>query len=173
MAEEAGGRRRPRSSHERHDDLRHAEAEGTLDDDRPSASLHGVLGEVVAIAVEAAHTEKEGAGRHLPVVIGEVHDLDRGRVVEQVTQLGGAAQRAITVRLTEGILRRHLQSAPIRSQRRSCAGFVVPDRDWLGFGARAAISYGGTYRLTPAPSSLNAFKTCRGAQGTRAGRRAP
>ena len=63
VAVQARGGGRHRGAHVVDDDLRHAEAERVVDDERGRAARDGVGGEVVAVAGEAAHAEEDRAGR--------------------------------------------------------------------------------------------------------------
>ncbi len=82
---------RRRDGHRRADivdaDLGHPEPERPRDDERGGAALHGVGGEVMAVAREAGHAEEQEAGLHRAVVVGQTGDLHVGRdLAEQVAQ---------------------------------------------------------------------------------------
>jgi hypothetical protein len=79
---ERRGGGRHRLAHRWHEDLRHAEAQPALDDERDRAAPDRVGSVVMAVAREPRDTEKQGARFCGPVVVGEVSDLDvprRGR----------------------------------------------------------------------------------------------
>ncbi len=71
-----GGHRRADIGHH---DLRHAQAERPLDDQRHSPALDRIAGELMPVAREPGNAEEQRARRHDPVVIGEVGDLDTPR----------------------------------------------------------------------------------------------
>ena len=78
LAVEARGCGRHRRPGVLDEDLGHAETERTLDHERHRAALHGLRGEVVPVALEAADAEEQRPGPRLAAVVGETGDLDVG-----------------------------------------------------------------------------------------------
>ena len=75
LAEEEVGSDCHRLAHGRHEELRDVDLERPLDDDRDSAALDRLPGEVVAVHSRAADTEEERAGRHAPRVVREIRNF--------------------------------------------------------------------------------------------------
>ncbi len=93
IAVEARRRRPHRRARVLDHDLRHAEPERPLADQRHRAALHGVGGVVVAVGLEAAHAEEERPGRDARARIRKPRDLDlRGPVAHQLSEGHGRTQ---------------------------------------------------------------------------------
>ena len=76
IAVEARRDRRHRGTGRGDEHFRHAKREPALDDQRHSARVHGLLRELVPVALEAADAEEQLAAAHGAAVIGQARDLD-------------------------------------------------------------------------------------------------
>ena len=91
IAVEARRHRPHRCTGRSHEDLRHTQAERTLDHQRRRTCLHRLHSVVVAIAALAGHAEEQRTRPHPAAVIGEVCDLHRRVLASEAAraQFGG------------------------------------------------------------------------------------
>ncbi len=118
VAEEGGGHRAHRGPDVVHHHLGHAQAERALAHQRGCAALHGVGGEVVAVDLEAGHTEEERPLGDALARVRQPRDLDLGGpITHQVSQGHGVAK---SMAATDGTSwRRPGTSPPSPASRRS------------------------------------------------------
>ena len=93
VAEEGGGHRAHRGPDVVDHHLGHAQAERALAHQRGRAALHGVGGEIVAVDLEAGHTEEERPLGDALARVRQPRDLDLGSpITHQVSQGHGVAK---------------------------------------------------------------------------------
>ena len=114
VAVEARRGARHRGAHVVDSNLRHAQAERPLNDQRGGAARHRIRCEVVAVAGEPGHAEEQRPGHHRAVVVGEARHLHVGPVAEQL------AQRHATRNPRAGAGRRARATAPPRAAAGPC-----------------------------------------------------
>ena len=107
VAVEASRGRSHRRADAVHVDLRNAEVQRALDDERGRAASDRLGGEVVAVAREPGDAEEQRPGRDRPVVVGEAGDLEFGCVGRS------AGKHALAEHRLGGYLRRRRRPAHV------------------------------------------------------------